>query len=101
MGAGKDDQMRRLMSDKASVLEVTRFRQQLTERYGHGQVAIREGVEADPAMKTKPASERSLVQTRVSTVVQAMPTLIQMRETIRQRDRAPDLGKDQGRGIER
>lgn len=101
MGSGKDDQMRRLLSDKASVQEVTRFRQQLTERYGPGQEAIRKGVEADPAMKTKPASERSLVQARVSTVVQAMPALKQMRETIRQRDRAQDLGKDQGRGIER
>ncbi len=56
---------------------------------------------SDPALKTKPASERCLVQARVTSVVQAIPVLTQMRETIRQRDRAPDLGKDHGRGIER
>lgn len=100
-GAGKDDQMRTLLGDRASMQEVTRFRQQLTERYGAGRDAIRQGIENDPALKTKPASERSLVQARVTTVVQALPVLAQMRETILRRDRAPDFGKDQGRGIER
>ncbi|MDF1670221.1 MAG: Ti-type conjugative transfer relaxase TraA [Roseovarius sp.] len=100
-GAGKEGQMRTLLSDKASMQEITRFHQSLTERYGRGRNTIRDGIEADPAMKAKPASERSLVQERVGVVMQAIPALTQMRETIRQRDRAPDLGQDKSRGIER
>jgi hypothetical protein len=100
-GAGKDEQMRGLLTDKASIQEVSRFRQHLTARYGSGRDAIRQGIENDPALKARSASERSLVQARVATVVEALPVLTHMRETIRQRDRGPDIGKYHGRGIER
>jgi len=100
-GARKDEQMRGLLTDKASIQEVSRFRQHLTARYGSGRDAIRQGIENDPALKARSASERSLVQARVATVVEALPVLTHMRETIRQRDRGPDIGKYHGRGIER
>lgn len=100
-GPEKVEQMRELLSDKASVQEVVRFRQRLTERYGKGQAAVEAGLTQDPALKTRPASERNLVETRVRTVMDAVPTIGHMREQIRQRDRAPELGKDHSRGIER
>lgn len=100
-GSGKETQVRALLADKASIQEVTRFRHHLTARYGQGLDAIRQGIETDPALKTKSASERRHVSARVLSVVQAMPVLTHMRETIRLQDRAPDLGKDRGHGIER
>lgn len=100
-GAEKEDRTRSLLTDKASVQEVVRFRQALIERYGQGGDAIRNGIKQDPALTSRSAAERDLVQTRVTAVTQAIPVIGQMREQIRQLDRAPDLGKDNARGIER
>lgn len=100
-GAEKVEQMRDLLSDKASVQDVVRFRQALTERYGKGQETIQKGVDQDPALKSKSATERKLVQTRVDTVMHSVPVISHMRDQIKQRDRARELGKDQSRGIER
>ena len=100
-GAEKEDRTRSLLTDKASVQEVVRFRQALTERYGQGSDAIRNGIKQDPALTSRSAAERELVQTRVNMVAQAIPVIGQMRAQIRQLDRAPELGKNNGRGIER
>lgn len=100
-GEEKVEQMRQLLSDKASVQEVVRFRQALTERYGKGQAAVEKGMAQDPGLKARSASEQNLVQTRVSNVMEAMPTIGHMRDQIQQRDRAIELGMDQLRGIER
>ncbi|MCQ0090214.1 Ti-type conjugative transfer relaxase TraA [Pelagivirga sediminicola] len=100
-GAEKEDRTRLLLTDKASVQEVVRFRRALTERYGEGSDAIRNGIAQDPALTARSAAERELVQTRVNVVAQAIPVLGQMRAQIRQLDRAPELGKDNSRGIER
>ncbi|WP_369682674.1 Ti-type conjugative transfer relaxase TraA [Roseovarius sp. M141] len=100
-GAGKEDRTCLLLTDKASLQEIVRFRQALTERYGQGGDAIRNGIKQDPALTSLPATERNLVQARVTAVTQSIPVIGQMREQIRQRDRAPELGKDNSRGIER
>ncbi|WP_162497469.1 Ti-type conjugative transfer relaxase TraA [Roseovarius dicentrarchi] len=100
-GAEKEDRTRLLLADKASVQEVVRFREALAERYGKSSEAIQSGIAQDPALTSRPAAERNFVQTRVNVVAQAIPVLGQMREQIRQMDRAPDLGKDNSRGIER
>ncbi|MBO6727814.1 MAG: Ti-type conjugative transfer relaxase TraA [Rhizobiaceae bacterium] len=100
-GQEKDDQTRLLMTDKASAQEVVRFRQGLAERYGKGDEAIRKGIEQDPALKSRAASERKLIQERADGVAHAIPVMSQMREQIQRLDRTPDRGKDQYRGIER
>lgn len=101
MGLEKTAEMRVLMDDRASVQEVSRFRQGLTERYGSGPEALRQGLESDPGLKTKPVAERQAAQLRIESVLQAVPVMTQMQETIRQQDRAQELGQQRSRGIER
>jgi Ti-type conjugative transfer relaxase TraA len=100
-GGEKVEQMREVLSDKASVQEVVRFRQALTERYGKGQATVEAGMTQDPGLKARSPSERSMVQTRVGNVMDAVPTIGHMRDQIQQRDRAIERGQDQSRGIER
>ena len=100
-GPEKEDRTRLLIAEKASVQEVVRFRQGLTERYGKGDEAIRNGIDRDPALKSRSASERKLIQDRAEVVAHAIPVISQMREQIQRLDRTPDRGKDQSRGIER
>ncbi len=100
-GQAKDDQTRLLITDKASAQEVVRFRQGLAERYGKGDEAIRKGIEQDPALASRSASERKRIQDRADGVAHAIPVMSQMREQIQRLDRTPDRGKDQSRGIER
>lgn len=100
-GPEKEDRTRLLVANKASVQEVVRFRQGLSERYGKGDEAIRKGIEQDPALKSHSASERKLIQDRVEVVAHAIPVIGQMREQIQRLDRTPERGKDQSRGIER
>ncbi len=99
-GQEKDNQTRLVMADKASAQEVVRFRQVLAERYGKGDEAIQKGITQDPALASRSASERKLIQDRADGVAHAIPVLSQMREQIQRLDRAPDRGKDQSRGIE-
>ena len=100
-GPEKEDQTRLLVAEKASVQEVVRLRQSLTERYGKGDEAIRKGIDQDPALKSRSVSERELIQDRAEVVAHAIPVISQMREQIQRLDRTPDRGKDQSRGIER
>jgi len=100
-GPEKEDRTRLLVTEKASVQEVVQFRQGLTERYGKGGEAIRKGIDQDPALKSRSASERKRIQDRADVVAHAMPVISQMREQIQRLDRTPDRGKDQSRGIER
>ena len=100
-GPEKEDQTRLLIAEKASVQEVVRFRQGLTERYGRGDETIRKGIDQDPALKPQSASERKRIQDRAEVVMHAIPVISQMREQIQRLDRSPDRGKDQSRGIER
>ena len=100
-GPEKEDRTRLLIAEKASVQEVIRFRQGLTERYGKGDEAIRKGIDQDPALKSRSASERKRIQDRADVVAHAIPVISQMREQIQRLDRTPDRGKDQSRGIER
>jgi len=100
-GPEKDEKTRGLVAEKASVQEVVRFRQGLTERYGKGDAAIRNGIDQDPALKSQSASDRKRIQDRAEVVAHAIPVISQMREQIQRLDRTPDRGKDQSRGIER
>jgi hypothetical protein len=100
-GPEKEDRTRLLVADTASVQEVIRFRQGLTERFGKGDEAIRNGIDQDPALKSRSASERKRIQDRADVVAHAIPVISQMREQIQRLDRTPDRGKDQSRGIER
>lgn len=100
-GSDKEDRTRLLLADRASAQEVVRFRQGLSERYGKGDEAIRNGIDQDPALKSCSASERRLIQDRAEVVAHAIPVMSQMREKTQQLDRAPERGKDQSRGIER
>ncbi|WP_299210606.1 Ti-type conjugative transfer relaxase TraA [uncultured Tateyamaria sp.] len=100
-GSEKDDQTRLLMANKASAQEVVRFRQGLSERYGKGDEAMRKGIEQDPALKSRSASQRKLIQDRAEVVSHAISVISQMREQIQRLDRTPDRSKDQSRGIER
>lgn len=100
-GPEKDDQTRLLMTDKASAQEVVRFRQGLAERYGKGDEAIRKGIEQDPALASRSASERKRIQDRADKVAYAIPVMSQMQEQIQRLDRTPERGKDHSRGIER
>lgn len=100
-GSEKEDRTRLLVAEKASVQEVVRFRQGLTERYGKGDEAIRKGIDQDPALKSRSALERKHIQDRAGVVAHAIPVISQMREQIQRLDRSPDRGKDKSRGIER
>lgn len=100
-GPEKEDRTRLLVADTVSVQEVVRFRQGLTERYGKGDEAIRNGIDQDPALKSQSASERKRIQDRADVVAHVIPVISQMREQIQRLDRTPDRGKDQSRGIER
>ncbi|WP_299592652.1 Ti-type conjugative transfer relaxase TraA [uncultured Tateyamaria sp.] len=100
-GPAKDDLTRLLMTDRVSAQEVVRFRQGLAERYGKGDEAIRKGIERDPALASRSASERKFIKERADGVAHAIPVMSQMREQIQRLDRTPERGKDHSRGIER
>lgn len=100
-GPAKDDLTRLLMTDRVSAQEVVRFRQGLAERYGKGDEAIRKGIEQDPALASRSASERNSIKDRADGVAHAISVMSQMREQIQRLDRTPDRGKDHSRGIVR
>ncbi|WP_411237205.1 hypothetical protein [Marivita sp. S0852] len=100
-GPTRDAAARLLLSDRASMQEVGRFQQALAERYGRGHETVAKGLEADPGLARKPSAERQQAQLRIQSVLQAVPVINQMRDRMRQQDRAPDLGRDKSRGIQR
>jgi len=100
-GPQKDDVMRDLMSDKASIQEVARLHTALSERYGQGASAVRSGVEKDPAVKTRSASDQSAILERATRVIASVPIIRRFQEQVQQKDRGHARDKDMGRGIER
>lgn len=100
-GPQKEEVMRNLMSDKASIQEVARLHAALSERYGQGERAVRSGVEKDPAVKTRSASDQNAILERATRVVASLPIIRRFQEQVQQKDRGLARDRDIGRGIER
>jgi len=93
--------MNTLLKDGSSIQEVQSFRKALSERYGPGHGMIREGIALDPGFKQKGQADREVTLARVNTVLTGFPQIGDMQTQVKSHERNRELGKDQGRGIER
>lgn len=101
MGEAKVAEMTALLKDGSSIQEVQSFRKMLSERYGRGQGMIIEGIAEDPGFKRKGQVEREVTMTRVNSVLSGFSQIDAMQNQVKANQRDHQLGKDQGRGIER